>query len=234
MSNLPLYISIVFGLTTLLSVYIFYKAARNSRAILIIIIAWLVMQTVLGLRGFYTVADTVPPRFSLLLVPPVLFIIVLFATKKGLRFIDNLNIKALTLLHVVRIPVEMVLLWLFLYRMVPQLMTFEGRNFDVLSGISAPLIYYFCFVKNKAGRNALLLWNFLCLGLLLNIVVHAVLSAPFPFQQFAFDQPNTALLYFPFVWLPCCVVPLVLFAHLAAIRQLLVLNSNAVYRFVQD
>jgi hypothetical protein len=54
----------------------------------------------------------------------------------------------------------------------------------------------------------------------LNIVVNAALSAPVPFQQFAFDQPNIAVLYFPFVWLPGFIVPLVLFAHLAAIQKL--------------
>jgi len=35
-----------------------------------------------------------------------------------------------------------------------------------------------------------MLWNFVCLGLLLNIVINALLSLPSAFQQFAFDQPN--------------------------------------------
>jgi hypothetical protein len=100
-------------------------------------------------------------------------------------------------------------------------MTFEGRNFDIVAGLTAPVIYYFGSVKQQIGRKVMLLWNIICLGLLFNIVVIAVLSAPFPFQQFAFDQPNIALLYFPFVWLPCCVVPLVLLSHLATIRQLI-------------
>ena len=99
-------------------------------------------------------------------------------------------------------------------------MTFEGRNFDILAGLTAPLVYYFGFIKPRLSRKTMLAWNFICLLLLINIIVNAVLSAPFPFQQFAFDQPNIAVLYFPFIWLPCCVVPLVLFAHLAAIRQL--------------
>jgi hypothetical protein len=34
-------------------------------------------------------------------------------------------------------------------------------------------------------------------------------------------EPNLAILHFPFVWLPACVVPLVLLAHLTAIRALL-------------
>jgi hypothetical protein len=67
-----------------------------------------------------------------------------------------------------------------------------------------------------------LVWNFICLGLLFNIVVHAVLSAPLPFQQLAFDQPNVAILYFPYVWLPAFIVPVVLLSHLVAIRKLII------------
>jgi hypothetical protein len=54
----------------------------------------------------------------------------------------------------------------------------------------------------------------------------------FPFQQFAFDQPNIAVLYFPFIWLPSCVVPLVLLSHLAAIRQLS--NYGKKTKLIQD
>jgi hypothetical protein len=175
----------------------------------------------LGISGFYTVTSGVPPRFILLIGPPLIFIIVLFLTAKGKNYMDGLSTKTLTILHIVRIPVELVLFWLCIYKTVPQLMTFEGRNFDILSGLTAPLVFYFGFVKKKIGKPVLLLWNLVCLALLLNIVVNAVLSAPFPFQKFAYDQPNIALLYFPFVWLPCCIVPVVLFAHLATIRQLL-------------
>jgi hypothetical protein len=107
-------------------------------------------------------------------------------------------------------------------------MTFEGRNFDIISGITAPFIYYFGFIKNKIPQTVLLAWNFICLALLINIVMNAVLSAPFTFQQFAFDQPNIAIFYFPFVWLPCCVVPIVLFSHLATIRQLLVKQTKKI------
>ena len=52
-------------------------------------------------------------------------------------------------------------------------------------------------------------------------VANAVLSAPFAFQKFGFDQPNIAILYFPFIWLPCCIVPIVLFSHLVTIRQII-------------
>ncbi|MEO8763856.1 MAG: hypothetical protein ABI416_06200 [Ginsengibacter sp.] len=164
---------------------------------------------------------TNPPRFLLLVLPPLLFIVALFVTPGGRRFLDNLNAKTLTILHTIRIPVELVLFWLFANKVVPQMMTFEGRNFDIIAGVTAPLVFYFGFVKHRIGRKMLLLWNIICLGLLINIVVIAVLSVPLPFQKFAFDQPNIAIAYFPFIWLPCCVVPLVMLSHLATIRQLL-------------
>ncbi|WP_426059052.1 hypothetical protein [Hymenobacter sp. B1770] len=227
MENLPAYVGITFGLTTGLMVWLFYRAANKSRRLLGVLLMWLLVQGVVGLSGFYTVTDTLPPRFLLLVGPPVLAIAALFCTTRGQAFLDGLRIDILTLLHVVRVPLEMVLYWLFLHGAVPELMTFEGRNWDILSGLSAPIVFYLIFSKRQLGRKALLAWNFICMGLAVAIVVNAVLSAPSPFQQFAFSQPNVAVQYFPFVWLPACVVPLALLSHLAAIRQLL-LQKTAV------
>ena len=218
--QLPPYVSFVFGLTTLLAGWLFWRAARHSKRTLLVLLAWLMLQTVLGLTGFYQKTAGFPPRFPALVVPPLLLLIGLWLTRRGRRFMDNLRPDQLTLLHVVRIPVEVVLFWLFVGGAVPQLMTFEGRNFDVLSGLTAPVVYYYGFVKRQLPRSILIAWNLLCLGLLLNIVLLAALSVPSPFQRLAFEQPNVAILYFPFVWLPSLVVPLVLLAHVAALRQL--------------
>jgi hypothetical protein len=221
MSHLPFSISFIFVLTVFLTVLIFYIATKKSKTTLIILSSWLLLQAIISLTGFYTVTNNVPPRSTLLIFPPIIFVIILFLTPKGKKYIDSLNIKTLTILHTIRLPVEIVLFWLFIQKAIPQIMTFEGRNFDVISGITAPVIFYIGFYKIKTGRISILFWNFFCLGLLINIVIIAVLSAPFSFQKFAFDQPNIAMQYFPYVWLPCFLVPIVLFSHLASIRQLL-------------
>ena len=221
MENLPSYIPIIFELTTLLTILFFYEASNKSKVALLILLTWIMVQALISNTGFYTVTDTLPPRFLLLVFPPLVTIVLLFTLLKGRFFINHLDIKLLTLLHVVRIPVELVLYWLFTYKQVPGLMTFEGRNFDILAGLSAPVIYYWGYVKQKISQRIILVWNIVCLGLLLNIVVNAVLSTPVSFQQFAFDQPNVAILYFPFIWLPGCIVPLVLFSHLVVIKRIL-------------
>lgn len=207
-------------LSTLLTIVLFYIASRKSSITLIVLLIWLGLQGLIGSTGFYIVENTMPPRFILLVLPALILIAILFSTTSGRKYIDQFSLRTLTLIHIVRIPVEIVLFWLFTYNVVPKLMTFEGRNFDILSGISAPLILYFGFINKSLNKNIILLWNLICLGLLLNIVINAVLSAPFQFQQFAFEQPNIAVLYFPFNWLPSVVVPIVLFSHLITIRQL--------------
>lgn len=220
MENLPLYVTIIFELTTFLTLVFAYKATHYSKLVVTGIVAWILLQSIISLTGFYVQSYSIPPRFPWLIVPPFMLIVVLFFTGKGRRFIESLDMKTLTLLHIIRIPVELVLYLLFLHKVIPEIMTFEGRNFDILSGLTAPLIYYFGFVKKRLSTGAILLWNFVCLGLLINIVSIAILSAPTPIQQFAFDQPNVAVLYFPFVWLPCFIVPVVLLSHLAAIRNI--------------
>lgn len=220
MNPVPVYISIVFGLTVIAAVYLFYKATNQSKAFLLIVLSWILIQSLISSTGFYLNERTVPPRFPLLVLPPLLLIISLFVSKRGRKFIGELNMKALTFFHIIRIPVEIVLFWLFLYKTIPELMTFEGRNFDILSGITALFVWYFGFVKKKISRSILIAWNLLGLGLLINIVFHAIFSVQSSFQLFAFDQPNTGVLYFPFSLLPALLVPLVLFAHLASLYRL--------------
>lgn len=220
MEHLPLYIYIVFIATVLLSIGMLYKAINYSKAIIAVLI-WLALQAMLSLTGFYTVTNIMPPRFGLLLIPPIIFIIALFFTKEGKAAIDSFDVKTLTLSHIVRIPVELTLYWLFVHKAVPGIMTFEGRNFDILCGLTAPVVNYFGYVKNVFGKKVLIAWNITCLLLLANIAVIAILSAPYPSQKFGFEQPNIALFYFPFVWLPGFLVPGVLFAHLVSLRRLI-------------
>lgn len=230
--NLPTYISLIFGLTTISTLLLFFWTIKNSNSeqtrkkampIFIGLTIWLTIQAILTLKNTYN-SDTnsFPPKIILTgIMPTILTIIFLFTTSKGKKFIGSLPLKNLTYLNIVRIPVEIVLFWLFLNKAIPELMTFEGRNFDILAGITAPFIAYFGLEKLKIRRKGILIWNFICLGLLINIVLNALFSAPSPIQKFAFEQPNIAILNFPFSWLPTFIVPIVLFGHLTSIRQLL-------------
>lgn len=224
LTNLPIFIPVFFGLTTVLTIFLFLKSVETPpqyKTVLGVLIGWSVLQMVVSLTGFYQKTDTLPPRFLLAVVPTLLLMIVLFSSKMGQKFIENLDLKALTYMHIVRIPVELTLLWLYQHGTIPEIMTFEGRNFDIISGITAPFVAYFGFTKKALSSTIIIVWNVLCLILLFNIVITAVLSVQTPLQQIAFEQPNRAVLFFPFIWLPSVIVPLVLFAHLVTIKRLL-------------
>jgi hypothetical protein len=233
MENLPIYISIFFILTTLLTLWFLYKAS-HSKTLISIIVIWLLLQGSIAYSGFYLVSRAMPPRFVLVIGPPLIAILVLFFLPKGRKFLDSLDIEWLTYLHIVRIPVEVTLYFLFLHKLVPQLITFEGTNPDILSGLTVPVIAYFVFYKQKFGKKILLIWNFICLCLLFNVVSTAILAAPFAFQQFSFEQPTIGVLYFPFVWLPGFIVPAVLFSHLAVIRAAFKIQNLPACWQVQD
>lgn len=223
------YVTIVFILTTLLTFVLFMYAVTSSKLkqhriwIGFGLTAWLVFHMLLSYNLFYveSIGDT-PPKFPIIgLVPTFIVMIYLFNSTKGKEFIDSLPLNKLTFLSIVRVPVEIVLWWLFLNGHIPEIMTFEGQNWDILAGISAPLVAYFGFAKKKLKRSALIAWNIVCLALLINIVLTALFSFPTVFQKLSFAQPNMGLLYFPFFWLPSFIVPIVFFSHFVSIRQLL-------------
>ncbi len=221
MHQIPLYLDLLFLFISVIAVLFFYKAAQSSKKILLLFIVYGLLQSLLAYTGFYTNTTSIPPRFSLVLLPALILILYTFFSKKGRKFIDQLDIRYLTLLHSIRIVMEIILFLLFTYAVIPELMTFSGRNFDIIPGLTAPFVFYFAFVQNKIKKKGLLLWNFIGLFLILFIAFNGLLSAPLPIQQFGFDQPNIALMYFPYTLLPAIVVPLVIFSHLASIRQLL-------------
>jgi hypothetical protein len=230
--NLPKAISVLFGLTTLATLLIFYRAVKNSSSsfirskaarVLAGLMIWLLIQALITGYGVYKASTTsMPPKILLMgVLPTVVIITLLFVTRKGHQFIDSLPLTTMTYLHVVRVAVELIFIALLTHKAIPQLMTFEGRNFDILTGSTAPFIAYWGLAKGRLSQPVILLWNGVGLALLINIVVNALLSTPSPIQRFAFDQPNWAILYFPFSWLPTFIVPIVLFGHLTAIRRLI-------------
>lgn len=86
-----------------------------------------------------------------------------------------MSLKWSVLIHSIRILVEVNLYVLFLYKQVPALMTFEAGNFDILAGVSAPLVWW-AYSKGRVGRRRLLIWNALALLSVLNALDRAMLQ----------------------------------------------------------
>lgn len=63
MENLPYYINLAFELTTILTVFLFYKAAGNSKKVLVVVLVWMAIQTLISVTGFYTIQKVFLPAF---------------------------------------------------------------------------------------------------------------------------------------------------------------------------
>ena len=232
-ATVPFYVTAVFVLTTILTIGLLFRTFNrirpspfSAKLLTFLIPFWMVLTAFLAMGGFYSQFDSVPPRIRMFGVAPAVLLIIIYFLFFRDGFIDRLSLKALTWLSVVRVPVELVLLGLFQNGLVPVEMTFEGRNFDIISGLTAPLIAFLAFRGNKINRPLLIAWNVLALALLVNIVTVAILSFPTPFQRLGVAQPNIGVTYFPFIWLPTIIVPAVLFTHLSSLWQL-VRSRNA-------
>ena len=220
------WLSILFISTTIATVGLFYLATKKHLSSLILILVLGLIQGVLAWHGFFMDFKAMPPRVAFLLPPAILIMVYTFYSASGKRFINQVDLKMMTLLSVFRVPVEIVLLYLFLSGLLPESMTFGGRNFDIISGLSAPLIFCFAFKNGKINKKLLLVWNVVSFALLIQVVATALISIPSPIQLQAFDKPAIGVLQFPFVWLPGIIVPIVAFTHLVSIQKLRKLLNN--------
>ncbi|WP_423998544.1 hypothetical protein [Maribacter sp. IgM3_T14_3] len=204
----------IFLLITLLTLFLFYIGTGKNLRVVLIFIAW---QLVIGLLSFFEVFKEKPLLFPLAIIATTLLSFLSFKMVS----IKKLNTNYLLGIHILRIPVELCLYQLFLKGQIPEIMTFTGWNFDILIGLSALAILIYQFVKKKnLARHFFLFWNVIGLLFLSVIVIIAILSSPLPIQKFAFDQPNVALLEFPYSFLPTCIVPIVFISHFLLIKHL--------------
>ena len=229
MEEIPPYISLVFVATTFAT---FGFAAYSVKASIgkekstfpilygLFLIAWLVFTGVLANNLFFYDLEFIPPKVFLFVAFFLLFSLSPFFVNWGREMMKNMPITSLTYLHIIRVPVEIVLWWLFLEGKVPEDMTFEGMNYDILSGITAPFAALFLVGGKTKYRIGAIIWNFVTIGLLFNVVIRAIMATPFFYDPNLFDTPNVAVLFVPFIWLPTFIVPLVLVAHITSLYQL--------------
>lgn len=229
MTELPGYISLTFiGCVVATASFLYFGFDKASRAMgknlnfqVIGVITLLIFgASFLSMSGFLLDFESRPPRLFMILGPTMVFIVLLLTLKKTRAVLMKIPISTLTYLHIIRIPVEVVLWWLFLSGKVPEAMTFEGMNFDILSGITAPFAAIFLVGHRVNNRIGAIIWNFAALILLFNIVIRAVMASPYFYNPELFETPNIGVFYFPFILLPAFVVPVVLFCHLVSLIQL--------------
>jgi hypothetical protein len=187
-------------------------------AVILGMLAWLSLLLSLSTKGFFAEFESLPPRVLISIVVP--FAVIFFLTFKRSfgELLDQLHPAALIYLQAFRILVEVVLWLIYLDGDVPRQMTFEGWNFDIIAGITAPIAAWIAFGGGRNNKKLAIAWNILGMALLTNILTIAVLSFP---QIGILTPPNYVVAYWPMIWLPGFVAPFAMMLHFFSLRQLL-------------
>lgn len=167
-------------------------------------------------------ADTAlrPPAILYMAGPFIVFAMLLAATRFGADAAQAFPLPLLLGAQAFRIGVEWLLHQLWQEGLVPRMLTWEGANFDIVVGLTAPIAAWVA-IRGRAGARLALAWNFIGLALLANVVVRAALTAPGGLNLIATEIPNRLAGLFPYSYLAGFLAPLALVLHILAIRALL-------------
>lgn len=216
-----LFITLVGALAAGAAMAIIVFLRNNLRLIaLAVLVGWLSYAGMLGYMGVLGDSSLRPPGTLFLMAPLFLFVfLVLVRSSSGAQIAAAFPLQLLIGAQLFRVPVELFLHRLWLEGLAPKMLTYEGANFDIVIGLSAPLV---AFIANHAriGRPFALFWSIAGLISLANVATRALLTAPGPLNLIHAEVPNLAIGTFPFSYIPGFLAPLALILHVLALRDL--------------
>ncbi len=179
---------------------------------------WMTATALAAHQGALSNFDKLPPPIVFVLLPMIILVVVFAVSPVGAR-LSQLPLSLLVGLHVFRLPVELLIHRAASEGIAPYLMTWEGRNFDIVTAILAA-VFGLLIHKGVSARALSFVFNLVGLALLANVVTSAILAMPTAFRVFETQPPNVWVAHFPFVWLPSVLVASALLGHLLIGRRL--------------
>ncbi|MGB1248704.1 MAG: hypothetical protein ACPG4Z_07445 [Chitinophagales bacterium] len=184
-------------------------------------IVWFVYLTFLSTQNILA-GLSLPPRFLYLLLLPLILFIIFFVRKfKDSPLVHNLPKTWVSGIQTYRIAVETLLHFTFVAGVIPASATFNGFNFDILVGLSAPLMVLFFFRKTNFNKIIAKLWNVWGILMIFVVVVVIATSNYFP-QLWGSDVSLVADEFFqyPYLLVAGFLAPLAIFLHVVSLLQL--------------
>jgi|tagenome__1003787_1003787.scaffolds.fasta_scaffold20989125_4 hypothetical protein len=195
------------------------EAVRRRTAIAgCLTILWIAATALAAARGALHFSP--PPTMLVLFVLIFGGAIALASSRLGRQLALGLPLAALVGYQGFRVVVELLLHRAYVEGLMPVQMSYSGRNFDIISGVTA-LALGGWLLNGSPPRWIVLAWNTLGLALLANIVTVAFLSAPTPLRVFMNEPANVWITHAPWVWLPAVMVFAALSGHVLVYRRLI-------------
>jgi hypothetical protein len=198
-----------------------YPQADTSRlqlALAVGAVAWLALTLWVAASGVLRDFDRRPPPMMILMAAVLALALWIALSWVGDLLVSHASWVALVGLQAFRLPLELLMHRASVERLMPVQMSYSGRNFDIVTGLTA-LVLALALARAPVPRWVIAAWNVLGTVLLANVLVIAVASMPM-FHRFGADRLNTWVAEPPFVWLPSVLVLTALAGHLVIFRKL--------------
>jgi hypothetical protein len=178
------------------------------------------LDLVVGSSGILLKFDQMPPPFMLFFLTNLAIAFGFAFSPFGTVLARYLSFSALIGFQGFRILAELLLYSGLREGITPVQMTFEGYNFDIVTGVSAILLSLY-LRKNPAAHMGLIrAWNFMGVGFLLIIAFVALTSLPVPFRVFMNEPSNIWVGLAPYTLLPGVLVVAAVVGHILVFRKL--------------
>lgn len=152
--ELPWYVDITLWVSILIVFAFAFFATPLKRPVLGLLGIWSAL--IIG----YTFAPISLP-FWLLLAGISILLGLSFFIPTIKAFLFSLEVEMLHYLHLWRLPFAFVFLWLYQAGYSGLTSTFEGLNYDIVIGLTAPVIASLAFSQKMLNREILIGWNLL-------------------------------------------------------------------------
>lgn len=164
------------GIVAVLVLFSFRRAGMGPAFALGILVLYIGVPGILARVGALDRYNPLPAPALLLLLCLLALTALLVFSQFGTRLAAAVTVGSVVALQTFRIPVEWWLHRLYGEGIVPVQMTYAGRNYDVITGVTGLLLGGWLLSGRPVPRSVVLAWNLLGLGLLVNIVSIAILS----------------------------------------------------------
>lgn len=231
MISTPITVAIVamdIVLTVMLLVGLGYVSRVERRPSIVVIggavvVGWVALAIVLARAGFWeTTPDDAlrPPNIAFGIAVPTILGSLLIMNGTFKRWIRRVPLHMLVGIQIYRV-VGVLFLIAYAQGDMPAEFALPAGIGDMLVGLTAVIVAVMLLKRGEQrARTMVLAW---CAFGILDLVVAVAtgfLSAPSPIQQLALDDPNAAIVSYPFVLIPTFAVPVSIILHVYVIARL--------------
>lgn len=197
------------------------KAKRKKTLLVLFLLLWQAYIFALGQTDILNTME-LPPRFVIFLILPAFLFAGIFIYKnRNSAWLQKIPQSWLVYVQGFRIVVETLFVFTVAEGILHRNVTIEGYNYDMILGISAPIVAFFAFGKKVISKKMVIAWNYLGLIVLVSVIFVFLTTTFIP--EFYGSTSNLMPMEFtnyPYTLVPGFLMPVAVFIHVLSIVQL--------------